>query len=197
MDAVVQQILVQMISYFVVLILSIIVISLFQRGFFWKWLRARSSGGRLLLIKIKGVVKPIYKTGWIEENDLCFKMKWNDKIPKRIHNIKREYIYKDLGVSFVEIDDNLNCFLTPDLKGVTGFDAEKMNSLLLRALYRPSLLDPKDQIILIVVILLFFMSLIMIFYNYRIYKGIGEIKASIDYLTALFQNLNSTQIPRV
>ena len=184
-----------MFSYFGVLILAIIIISFLQRGFFWKWLRARTGGGRLLLVKIKGVVKPIYKTGYVDEGDLCYKNKWSDKIPKRICNIKREYIYKDLGVSFVEIDDKLNCFLTPDLKGVTGFDAEKYNSLYLRALYRPTLLDPKDQIIMIIVIITFIMCLIMIFYIYQVNKNVGNVKLGVDIIRLQLQNLNITKIP--
>ena len=137
------------VGYLGTFIFAFIIFSFIMRGFFWNFLRAKLSGGRLVLVKIRGLIKPQYKTGRISEGDLVYRSP-STKSELRINNIPRESVYKDMGVYFVEVDEQKNCVLSPTFESVEGFDAEKMNSLYLRALYRPSILDQKTQILLFI-----------------------------------------------
>lgn len=170
-------IIVQMISYFVVFLFTLVVVSFMMRGFFWSFIRCKLSGGKLIMVKLRMVTRPVYKVGKIDDDgDLVFK---KNKKEVRINNLSAEDIYRDLGVFFVEIDGETNAILRPNLEGVEGFDAEKWNSLYLRALYRPTLLDQKAQIMLIICGITLLMVIISLFFGYQINKKVELISNNI------------------
>jgi hypothetical protein len=193
---VMQQVLITMFSYLAVFILAFLVMSVLQRGFFWNWLKARTSGGKKVLIKIMTVTRPIYKVGWISEGDLIFK---GDKAPDgkkmemRINNIPRDAIYKDLGVFFVEVDGQKWIVHKPDGTSVTASDPEKMNSLYLRALYRPSILDQKTQIMILILIFVLLFSLINLVLGGMNMSKINALTANVGTIKS-FLVTNVSQI---
>jgi hypothetical protein len=106
----------------------------------------------------------------------------------RINNISAEDIYRDMGVFFVEIDAETNSILRPNLEGVEGFDAEKWNSLYLRALYRPTLLDQKTQIMLILCGITLLLLIFTLFFTYQVNKKVELINNNVVMLKMFIQN---------
>jgi len=177
---------VQVISYFAVFVFSVIIISVMFRGFFWSFIRVKMSGGKLIMVKLRTITKPIYKTGKVDDDgDLIFK---KNKKQVRINNLTAEDIYRDMGVFFVEIDAETNCILKPNLEGVEGFDAEKWNSLYLRALYRPTLLDQKTQIMLILCAITLLLLLFSLFFTYQLNKKVELMSLNVNLLKMYMQN---------
>lgn len=175
----------QMISYFVVLIMALVVVGFLMRGFFWTFLRAKTSGGKLIMIKLRTLTRPVYKIGKIEEGDLVFK---KGKNQVRINNISKEDIYRDMGVFFVEVDDETSQIIKVNLEGKTGFDPEKYNSLYLRALYRPTLLDQKTQIIIILLVVVILALIFIFFFSYQINKKVELVSNNVNMIRSLFVN---------
>lgn len=180
MNELLQQILLYLLSYLAVFVLAIVIISVLLRGFFWTYMRVKSSRGKLVLVKVRGVSKPYYRAGKVQENFLVYKTA--EKNEKRI-KLERQYIYNDLGISWVEVDSVTDGVYDPSkaMDGVTGFDADRMNSLYLRALYRPNILDPRTQIMFVLIILTFFLGLIIL----------GAVLFNINKTTAVFENVES------
>lgn len=194
-----QQVLITMFSYLAVFILAFLVMSFLQRGFFWKWLKARTSNGRKVLIKIMTITRPIYKVGWISEGDLIFK---GDKTPDgkkqemRINNIPRDAIYKDLGVFCVEVDGQKWIVHKPDGSSVPASDPEKMNSLYLRALYRPSILDQKTQIMILILIFVLLFTLISLVLGGMNMNKLNALTQNVAVIKSILVQ-NVTQIGNV
>jgi hypothetical protein len=192
MDDLLRQIMIVVFSYLAVFFFSIIIIGFMQRGFFWSFIRAKMSGGKKLIVKIRSITRPIYKIGRIQEGDLMFKN--SDKKDVRF-KVDKDDIYRDMGVFFVEVDDEKGIVIRPNLVGVTGFDPEKMNSLYLRCLYRPTLLDQKAQIMLILLIILTLMVLMGLFFSYQTSKKVELTLQTATFIKRLLlQNASSMNI---
>lgn len=159
----------QMIYYLIVFIIGIILIAFLQRGFFFTWLRARFSNGKKVVVKCYGNVKPYYRVGRIAENKLNFKDR-HSKVEKGLYfEDVHNQTHFDLGVFWVEVDVIKNCIfnLKAEAKAVPGSDAEKNESLCIRHLYRPSLLDAKTQLLIWLLIGVLLVVLYMAYSQYK------------------------------
>ena len=139
---------IQTISYGIVLLIAIAALSMIQRGFFWKYIRVRLSFGKYLLVKVRSVNRDYFRVGRIDDGMLLFKGQKDDK---RLF-IQNTAIYKSMAVSWVDVDEITNGVREHDFSAVSGFDAEKYNSLYVRALYRPSVMDKKEALIILLII---------------------------------------------
>jgi len=119
------------------ILLSTGLINFFMHGLFYKYFRAKASRGKLLLINVDALTGRYVTTGIITEGALLYK-KRHQKNKSRLNNIPKGSVYHYLGVKWVDVDEELNAVRQPDYKGVSGFDAERMNDLYHRALDKPS-----------------------------------------------------------
>lgn len=165
MNAILQQ----MLMYFAVFLIGVLLIGFLQRGFFLTWLRARFSNGKKVMITCYGNVKPYYRLGRIVENKLIFKDRHSKDERGLFFDDVQHQTHYDLGVYFVSVNTIKNCIYNwkEDAKAVTGFDAEKNESLCIRHLYRPSLLDAKTQLMIWILV---FLCLVVLFMAYTQYK---------------------------
>lgn len=203
-----------------IVLLTILVISLLQRGFFWAWLRARLSPKKVVVIKCYGGKDPYYRNGKIENNPLRVIFKdMHSKMDKSImiSNSKTQ-IHRDMGVQFVEVDTQKDCTFEHEsvdkegnkkiitingfkaidyqemVKAVNGHDGEKYEGLCLRHLYRPSLMEDqlKKQLWILVIIML--LVAINLYFTYKDNKAlvylIKQSGACNDIKTIL---MNQTQ----
>ena len=143
----------------VLMLVPIFFIAFFQAGFFLQWLRAKGSRGKRVLIKLIKPVRDDFTTGIIEQGFLIFGKKG---FGRRIKLAETTRIYHAWGVRAVDIHDELNAPVGTDFRGVAGFDAEAFENLLTRALYRPSLEESKEKIILIGLIIVAVLVIICI-----------------------------------
>lgn len=149
-------VLVQMFWYFIVFVLSWIVIGLFLRGFFFSYMRVRLSFGRKILVKVRALPSDYFRVGSIDNNFLSFKDKRNleGKNVTQMYVIKPEDIYRWLAVSCVDVDPKVGAVLKYDYSAVTGYDSDKFSDLLVRALYKPSL-NEQEKLLKVIQILQF------------------------------------------
>ena len=163
----------QMIYYFIVFMLAWLIMGMIMKGFMISYIRVRASFGRLIMIKVRALPQDYYKVGKVEEGFLVFKDK--NKDVKRTA-IKREEIYRCLGVNQVDYDSETGGLGTYDFSTLEGFDPEKFENLLTRTLYKPSLEDPTKDF-KIVKVMLVILILVNIFMGIMIYTMSKKIPA--------------------
>lgn len=163
-------------SYVGVFVLTIIAINWLLGGLFKPYIRVRGSRGKLVLVKVKNIVSDYFVVGSINEKILNFVDR--KKQNREISITGKEAIYRSMAVSCIDIDDEKNAVIMYNSQYVTGFDAVKFSDLHERALMKPSLIDNKQiiMIILLVVVLLGVIILgAMMFQQGKIIKGLVEV----------------------
>lgn len=173
----------QTLAYFVVLLLMFLILSLVQRGFFWKFMRVKTSFGRLILVKIRSAIRDYYKVGHIEEGFLVYKAKKGFKRLALNENSKKAF-YRSIGCIWVDVDEEKNAIVMPDYTTASGYDAEKFSDLYTRALYKPSIMESKEKLILLGLIIIIIALGVMIFFTYKQFNMIGIIKAQVNNIVS-------------
>lgn len=181
----------QTIYYFVVLVLAFFLIGILLKGFFWKFVKVRTSFGRYILCKIKAVNRDYYAVGEVEENFLTFTTHKNQR---RLCIKDSSVFYKSIGITFVDIDDQKNCLMKPDYKGVEGFDLVKYNNLYKRTLYRPAIADNKDKLVIGCLILIIVICAIMAFILYKQNYTLEFLRTEITALKGSVSGIVKTNI---
>jgi len=163
-------ILVQAGYYAIVLILTVVIISLLLRGFFWKYLKVKTSFGKYVMVKVRTTLRDYFVVGWVEDGFLVYK---RNKEKLNISLGKENYFYRTLGVNWIDIDEEKGSPCKVNYEAVEGHDLQKESNLLTRALTRPSVADNRERIILILLALLLilaFVSIILGYSNYSLSK---------------------------
>lgn len=165
---------INLVYYIVVMVLTLLGCGFIQKGFFWKYLKVRASMGRLVLIKIREINRDDYKVGEIEGGKLKYTVKGKDKklimIPKN-----KPVFYKTIGITMIDIDSEKNAVCCVDYSSLEGFDAEKYNDLLLRALYKPKIDNNREKMIITCLVILL---IAVAFIGYMLMQQ-GEVTATI------------------
>jgi len=170
-----------MIYYGVVMLITVVALGLIQKGFFWKFIKVKTSMGKLIMVKIREVNRDHYKIGSIEGGWLIYKVKGKDV--KRIAIPKdRPTIYRSVGIGFVDVDSEKNAVCTADYTTVSGFDAEKNNDLYLRSLYKPQINDNKEKIMLGLIVVGIIVSLIV---GYLVIQQQESINIMVQQLSTM------------
>ena len=170
---------VQTISYMVVLMIALLILSFLQRGFFWKFVRVKTSFGRLVLVKIRSVNRDHYSVAQVHENFIVFKA--GDSY-KRINVPDPSVFYRSLGVAWCDVDDSKNAIVKTNFEAVHGFDAVKYNNLYLRALYKPQIADTKEKLIIGAIVITMVLVGVALWLIYNQGNNIGEIKLIVQGL---------------
>jgi len=167
------EILIQTSYYAIVMVLTITVIGLLQRGFFLKYIKAKTSFGKYVLVKIRTQLRDYFAIGWVEDGFLVYKRK---KAEYRLTLVDdKKYFYRTLGVNWVDVDEKKGALCTIDYEAVTGHDLQTESDLLVRALTRPNVADNKERImfgLLIGIILLVLAVAFLSYSNYSVTKSI-------------------------
>ena len=171
---------IQMACYAVAMLIAVLPIAFFQRGFFWQYFRVRASLGRLVLVKIRTPLRDHFATGWVEENFLCYKLKpWTIRISI---NTMDKIFYRSMGINWVDVDEEKHAICKADYSSVSGFDAKKHSDLLTRALMRPAISSGQEKIMLVCIIVVALLCLIIAYLSYKnmvslnfLVKNIGSI----------------------
>lgn len=130
--------------YAIVMALSIGAASMILKGFFWKYVKVRLSFGKYILVKVRSPLRDYFSVGRVEDSFLVFKRRKNEIRVLITANI----FYRSLAVTWVDVDEELNAACTVDYKGVSGYDAEKYDDLLTRALMKPAIKSNFEKIVI-------------------------------------------------
>ena len=157
-------IIIQTIYYAAVMVLTLVVVGLLQRGFFWKFFRVKVSFGKYILCKIRAVNRDYFRVGRIEEGFLVYK---SEQGKKRIPIKDNSVFYRSIGPAWVDVDEEKNALGKHDYSTVSGFDAIKYNDLFLRALHRPKIADNKEKIVIGCLVLIIVAIAVVGFFIYK------------------------------
>lgn len=174
------------ISGLIILSMPVFVIAWLQGGFFIPFFRVKGSRGKLILIRVRTVNRDYWRAGRIADGFLIYKSL--NKEQKRIKlDEEKDPTYGCFSVRCVDVDDEKSCIFQRDGSGISMHDAAKVDSLITRALMRPTLGDQKIVILIILVILIALLVLLSMALNYSM---LSKIQTSI---TAL-RTINATQV---
>ena len=181
-------------SYVAVFLLATMVFNFLMAGFLKTFMVVKGSRGSKVLVQVVTVNRNYYRTGFVEDGFLVYKSATKHEkrlsIPQNVN-----IFYRSLNVTCVSVDEELNTIIMPNGKNVTGFDAEKYNNLYLRTLYRPSVLNPQQQIMFILAIINTILLVVTVgLLAFMIGKKIDLILANTEVLKTYFIGLNSTII---
>lgn len=142
-----------MIAFGGVILLLIVSLNIITKGFLFQYLRVKASQGKLVLARIHSITDTYYRPAKIVEGFLETKTRQKEQFSLPINDSDySSYIYRELGVSVVEIDEQAKKILNFDFKGVSfieGFDAGRTQSLLMRIKNRPQPLNKNTTIIIV------------------------------------------------
>lgn len=155
------------------------VCAFFMRGFLFKFLAVRASFGKKALVRVHNVTHIDYYVGRFDEGDLVIGKK--DKA-KRINNIQADYVYRSMNLNWIDLDGKTWAVVKPNLDGVTGFDPEKQESLITRALYKPPIDDIKQKVIYVMIIAAIAAGAASAYFSFQCLNSLDGVMASLDSL---------------
>lgn len=150
----VHPIFIQTFYYAIVMVLSITIAGMLLKGFFMKYVKVRLSFGKYILVKVRSALRDYYCVGWVEENYIVYKRKRN----KTTNNIRilippgEKIFYRSLSVTWVDVEEELNAACSIDYTSVTGYDAEKYDDLLTRALMKPAIKSNFEKVVVAILV---------------------------------------------
>lgn len=173
MDAAMQEMFKWILVWAGVLFMLFFIINFVLKGLLLALLRVKTSRGRLLLIRVVGYVDTYFKTGYVKEEELHFKNR--ERIAVAL-GMDRSLVYRFLGVNWVDVDEKTGRIINHvELSSYPGYSPEIQDSIVKRALYRPSLYDNKMKIILVIIILVLIVGLVNIFIGVKVLKAIQAL----------------------
>lgn len=176
-------------SYGLVGIFTILICGALLRGFFWNYIKVRTSFGRLVMVKIRSPLRDYFARGWVEEGFLIYK---HNKELIRISLPEKEKIfYKAVAVTWIDVDDERHAIATCNYTAVSGYDAVKNNHLHTRALMRPSINSNKEKIVLVLLVVIGLISLGALALSYSGYSEVVWLK---ENLPVMLKNLAGTVV---
>jgi len=159
------------VSYIGIFLLGWLIIQFLSNGFFSKFMKVKASRGKLTLVKVHGISDTYYRAGHINETELRFK----DRQKKsRMITVGRGDTYRAIGVNCIDIEDSKNCITRPDGETVAGFDAVKIDNLMVRCLTKPNITNKKDQMKIALLFILILGAVAIV--GYLVYTQTAEVK---------------------
>ena len=183
MDALTIAILKQIGYYFLVMLLGIVVMAMFLKGFIGNYIKARASFGRLVLIKIRGKLRDYFTVGHVEEGFLVYNKK-GVKEPLRIAIKGDDFFYRSLSCIWVDMDEEKQALSKTDYNAVSGHDPEKWSNLLKRALEKPMIDSGKEKLIVFGVILAVILGLATAFICFKLMRDITWLRQNLPGMIA-------------
>lgn len=169
----------QIINNVALLLISLLLVSLIQKGFFWKFFRVKISFGKLVLIKIRAVNRDHFAVGQVIDDFLVHKTKTG---AKRFKIPSSEIFYRVLGTAWCDYDEKTGAFVKPDFSAVSGFDPEAFDNLFIRTLFRPAENDAwKKTVIGLLIGILVIVGIVgfIAFLDYRVSQQMVQFMAEI------------------
>lgn len=179
-------------GYLGVAVLCFIVVNFLMAGFLRTFMVVKGSRGKKIMTNVYALNRNYSVAGYVDNGWFVYtdanKHEKRLKIPKSI-----SVFYRFLNVTWVNVDEEKNTFITPDGKEINGFDAEKYNNLYLRTLYRPSLLDPKTQLMFILSIVTAIGVIIILIVLFTVIKEpLDTLVSDIALMKSTFIGMNTT-----
>lgn len=181
-------------GYFGVLVLAFLVINFLTAGFLKTFMKIKGSRGKMIMTNITALNRNYVKSGEVDNGWFIYidgnKHEKRMKIPKN-----QNIFYRFLNITWVNVDEEKNTFITPEGKEVNGFDAEKYNNLYLRTLYAPTMNDPQTKLMFILsIVTAIGVVIILGILGFVVLKKIDLIIGNLEIIKSQFIGMNATVI---
>jgi len=130
----------QTLAYLGCFLAPFFLLNFLTKGLIWNFLRVLSSRGTKVLIQISNPIEHYWINGIITGKDILYsdkETKKEKKPQKRLTLEDHNIVHRIMGVNAVIIDDTKNIFLTKDLTGVSGYNSERNENLVINAINKP------------------------------------------------------------
>lgn len=192
MNELFENVMIQALYYGVWGFICILFVAVLQRGFFYNYLKVRTSFGRLVMVKIRSPLRDYFARGEVMEGFLVYKIKrgFRDYDTIRL-NIPQngQIFYKALSVAWCDVDDEKHAICQTDYTVVSGYDAVKNNNLHTRALMKPTIASGQEKLMLILIVVAILIGLIACYLSYMGYANASALKIE---LPGMLKNLAGT-----
>jgi len=181
MDEVMREMIFIISSYVGIIVIGFALINFLSGGFLIKFIKVRASRGKLVLVKVRSITDHYYRTGLISEKSLRYTARGQSDrkiIPLPAGNI----LYRSMAVWCIDVDEESNDIINTSGESVQTYDAEKYEQLIIRALYKPALMDKNEKIMLILLIACVLGVVIVFFFVKGIDGHIAEIQEQLKLL---------------
>ena len=194
MASVFGQIMLQSMYYGIVMILTIVLLGLFQRGFFWNYFKVRTSFGRLIMVKVRSPLRDYFMRGWVEDGFVMYEKK-NGFMDKSTVRIKIEpgsnVFYKCMSVLWVDVDDDKHALCKCDYSAITGHDPVKIDNIIKRALMRPSINSGYEKIMIFLMVIIVIGVLVSAYFGY---VSMAKVQRLTEALPGMLKSLAGTVV---
>lgn len=151
------------------------ILNFLTHGFFLKYLRVKGSRGKKILVEVETLTDRYMQVGYISEGFLIYRKRHAKRGDNARIVVPQNSVIKKLGVYFINVDEEKNAVCKVDYTTAEGFDAEKVEMLYKRALYKPNLQQNLFLIILIIVLILALLGIIELVMLGQVLKKIGAL----------------------
>ena len=176
-------------SYLGIILIGFALMNFLTGGFLITFLRVKASRGKKVLVKVKSVTDSYYKIGKVSEKTLTYRAR-DQKENKKIPVPDGEIFYRSMSVWGCDVDEENNSFITPKGEIVATYDAEKYDQLITRALYKPTLMDKNEKIMLLMIGAVILGIVITVFFV----KGIDDNMISLLEQVARLNEISSSSV---
>lgn len=194
MTSVFGSIMLQALYYFIVGALMLIFVGFLLRGFFWNYIKVRTSFGKLVMVKVRSRIRDFFIRGWIENGYLLYEVKngFMDTSTIRIRiPSDANVFYRCLSVLWIDVDEEKHVLCKTDYSPVDGYDAIKFDNLLKRALQRPSINTGIEKLIILILVIVGVIVLVCAYFGY---SSMAQVKILNANLPAMLKNMAGTVI---
>ena len=159
------------------MVVVVAIVNFLLGGLLGPFMKVKRSRGKMVLVKIRNPIQDFFIAGHIEEGFLIFK--------DRLKNTRRiqmmpGVVSRAATINWVEIDDEKNCFFKRDTgAAVSTYDPVKVDSLLVRAMMKPGVVDTLLKIVLVLVIITFVAVLGVGFIAYKNGVALEALQAGL------------------
>jgi hypothetical protein len=175
-------------AYLLIVFAVIFIINRATASFLFVWLSVRRQRDYAVFVKVRTSISDYFVKGTVEEGWLIYRPRGKKKDEAKRLALNKGSVYRAFNILCVDVDDEKNCVVAKDFSLVAGYDAEKNNSLHLRALYKPSLMDDKTKIILIILVVIVLAVAASAYLNYSL---ISKLTAQVEALKTISQTVTS------
>ena len=190
MNEIFKSLLLQVFYYGIFGVLILAGVSLLLRGFFFKYLKVRASLGRRVLVQIIEINRHDYAVGDITEGKLVFTQKIQGKKERKEIAIKdANLLYRGLGITWANFDSKTNNLINPFGITMSGFDAVEISNMFDRLINKPSLIDNKTKILILMMVLVGIISIVIGFMTYKNYKSVALMQNGIQAIQGSLESL--------
>jgi len=186
----------QILNQLAPLIVLLLMLNYLTANFLFVFLKVRMKRAKSICVRVHALPELYHKEGKFDGSTIIYKNRHKqvkrirpstglehekDSDGKDIYYSKSlsDYVYKSMGISFIDIDDEKNSVMNPrKFTTVQGYDAVALDSIITRVITAPQLKNKFELMVLaalVIIILLSAASTVISFQNYKLTNQIPEL----------------------